>query len=100
GIRVCFEDGSCIVFRLSGTGSSGATVRLYVDSYEADQSKHSADAQLMWNKKVSLKAKMSLHKLYLVPSLVYSLETCTLNKTELSKLQKTERVRNEDLEKI
>nr|CAD7459481.1 unnamed protein product [Timema tahoe] len=45
GIRVCFEDGSCIVFRLSGTGSSGATVRLYVDSYEADQSKHSADAQ-------------------------------------------------------
>ncbi|KAA0192267.1 hypothetical protein HAZT_HAZT006504 [Hyalella azteca] len=27
-------DGSRIVYRLSGTGSSGATVRLYVESYE------------------------------------------------------------------
>jgi len=33
GIRVIFTDGSRIVFRLSGTGSSGATVRMYVDSY-------------------------------------------------------------------
>jgi len=33
GVRVIFEDGSRIVFRLSGTGSSGATIRLYVDSY-------------------------------------------------------------------
>jgi len=33
GIRVLFTDGSRIVFRLSGTGSSGATVRMYVDSY-------------------------------------------------------------------
>lgn len=31
-----FEDGSRIVMRLSGTGSSGATVRLYIDSYEKD----------------------------------------------------------------
>merc|ERR1712156_1363932 len=38
GIRIMFEDGSRIVMRLSGTGSSGATVRLYVDSYEADKS--------------------------------------------------------------
>lgn len=35
GLRIIFEDGSRIVFRLSGTGSSGATVRVYVDSYEA-----------------------------------------------------------------
>ncbi|CAH2092620.1 unnamed protein product [Euphydryas editha] len=34
GLRIVFEDGSRIVFRLSGTGSSGATVRLYIDSYE------------------------------------------------------------------
>jgi len=33
GIRVLFTDGSRLVFRLSGTGSSGATVRMYVDSY-------------------------------------------------------------------
>lgn len=29
-------DGSRIIFRLSGTGSSGATIRLYVDSYVND----------------------------------------------------------------
>ncbi|XP_018007767.1 phosphoglucomutase-1-like [Hyalella azteca] len=34
GIRVIMTDGSRIVYRLSGTGSSGATVRLYVESYE------------------------------------------------------------------
>ena len=34
GIRIIFDDGSRIIFRLSGTGSSGATVRLYVESYE------------------------------------------------------------------
>merc|ERR1712113_711547 len=37
GIRIFFEDGSRIVFRLSGTGSSGATIRMYVDSYEQDK---------------------------------------------------------------
>ncbi|CAD6197693.1 unnamed protein product [Caenorhabditis auriculariae] len=33
GLRLVFEDGSRLVFRLSGTGSAGATIRLYVDSY-------------------------------------------------------------------
>ena len=37
GIRIFFEDGSRIVMRLSGTGSSGATVRMYVDTYESDR---------------------------------------------------------------
>ena len=37
GIRIFFADGSRIVFRLSGTGSSGATVRMYVDAYEQDK---------------------------------------------------------------
>ncbi|XP_055696597.1 phosphoglucomutase [Lutzomyia longipalpis] len=36
GLRVVFDDGSRIVMRLSGTGSSGATVRLYIDSYEKE----------------------------------------------------------------
>jgi len=34
GIRIIFEDGSRIVFRLSGTGVAGATVRLYLEKYE------------------------------------------------------------------
>nr|BAN41070.1 phosphoglucomutase, putative [Entamoeba invadens] len=33
GIRFVFEDGSRIIFRLSGTGSVGATVRVYFDKY-------------------------------------------------------------------
>jgi len=45
GVRILFEDGSRIIFRLSGTGTSGATIRLYLESYEADSSKHGLDAQ-------------------------------------------------------
>lgn len=39
GIRYLFADGSRVVFRLSGTAGSGATVRLYLEKYEPDQSK-------------------------------------------------------------
>ncbi|XP_045125941.1 phosphoglucomutase-like [Portunus trituberculatus] len=45
GVRVLMSDGSRIVFRLSGTGSSGATVRMYVESYESDPSTFTKDAQ-------------------------------------------------------
>jgi len=46
GIRIIFEDGSRIVYRLSGTGSAGATIRMYVDSYESDKDKILGDAQV------------------------------------------------------
>jgi phosphoglucomutase len=39
GIRVLFRDGSRIVFRLSGTAGSGATIRMYIEKYEADAAK-------------------------------------------------------------
>jgi len=45
GIRIGFTDGSRIVFRLSGTGTKGATLRLYVESYEPDSSKHELETQ-------------------------------------------------------
>jgi len=45
GQRFVFEDGSRIIFRLSGTGSSGATVRIYLEKYEADPNKQGLDAQ-------------------------------------------------------
>merc|ERR1712045_1000334 len=35
GVRIIFEDGSRIIFRLSGTGVAGATIRLYLEKYEA-----------------------------------------------------------------
>ena len=34
GLRIVFTDGSRIIFRLSGTGSAGATIRLYLEKYE------------------------------------------------------------------
>ncbi len=45
GIRIFFEGGSRIVFRLSGTGTEGATIRLYVERYEADPARHDLDTQ-------------------------------------------------------
>lgn len=45
GIRIGFEDGSRIIFRLSGTGTVGATLRIYVEKYEADANKHQQDPQ-------------------------------------------------------
>ena len=45
GIRVIMTDGSRIVFRLSGTGTEGATIRLYLEKYEADTSRHSIETQ-------------------------------------------------------
>ncbi|WP_353642213.1 alpha-D-glucose phosphate-specific phosphoglucomutase [Mesorhizobium sp. WSM2239] len=45
GIRIMFEGGSRAVFRLSGTGTSGATLRLYVERYEPDPTRHDLDTQ-------------------------------------------------------
>jgi phosphoglucomutase len=45
GIRIGFTDGSRIIFRLSGTGTVGATLRIYLEKYEADTNKHQQDPQ-------------------------------------------------------
>jgi phosphoglucomutase len=45
GLRIGFEDGSRIVFRLSGTGTEGATLRIYLEAFAADPARHRVDAQ-------------------------------------------------------
>ncbi|MBZ9791541.1 alpha-D-glucose phosphate-specific phosphoglucomutase [Rhizobium sp. 3T7] len=45
GIRVLFEGGSRVVFRLSGTGTSGATLRVYLERYEPDSTRHNIETQ-------------------------------------------------------
>jgi phosphoglucomutase len=40
GIRILFEGGSRVVFRLSGTGTSGATLRVYIERFEPDPAQH------------------------------------------------------------
>lgn len=43
GIRVLFEGGSRVVFRLSGTGTQGATIRVYLERYEPAGGRLDAD---------------------------------------------------------
>jgi phosphoglucomutase len=45
GLYACFSTGSRIVVRLSGTGSSGATIRLYIEQFSHDPGTYSMDAQ-------------------------------------------------------
>ena len=45
GIRILMSNGARIVFRLSGTGTEGATLRVYFERYETDPSQHHIPAQ-------------------------------------------------------
>jgi phosphoglucomutase len=45
GLRIGFEDGSRTVFRLSGTGTAGATLRVYLEAFESDPARQRLDAQ-------------------------------------------------------
>lgn len=45
GVRVIFENGSRIVFRLSGTGTKGATLRVYIEDVELNPDKLNEDTQ-------------------------------------------------------
>ncbi|ACM27720.1 alpha-D-glucose phosphate-specific phosphoglucomutase [Agrobacterium sp. SHOUNA12C] len=45
GIRILFEGGSRVVFRLSGTGTTGATLRVYIERYEPDSTRHNIETQ-------------------------------------------------------
>ena len=45
GVRIGFEGGSRIIFRLSGTGTQGATLRVYIEQFEPDPSRHDQPVQ-------------------------------------------------------
>ncbi|WP_203310649.1 alpha-D-glucose phosphate-specific phosphoglucomutase [Sphingomonas beigongshangi] len=47
GVRILFEGGSRVVFRLSGTGTSGATLRVYLERYEPADGRLDADTGAM-----------------------------------------------------
>lgn len=54
GLRVMFADGSRIVYRLSGTGTAGATLRVYIERYEADPAKQFVETQAALSDLVAL----------------------------------------------
>jgi phosphoglucomutase len=45
GLRILFEGGSRVVLRLSGTGTSGATLRVYIERFEPDPKKQAIETQ-------------------------------------------------------
>ena len=45
GLRVFFDDGARVVLRLSGTGTEGATLRLYLERFEPDAARHAIETQ-------------------------------------------------------
>ncbi|XP_042237724.1 phosphoglucomutase-1-like [Homarus americanus] len=59
GVRILMSDGSRVVFRLSGTGSSGATVRLYIESYESNSSTFTKNAQEVLKPLVEIALQLS-----------------------------------------
>ncbi len=59
GVRILFVDGSRIVFRLSGTGTEGATLRIYLEAFEPDSAKQSVDAQVALAEMIQIALKIS-----------------------------------------
>ena len=56
------SDGSRIVFRLSGTGTEGATLRIYLEAFEPDVSKHHLDAQVALAEMITIAMQISALK--------------------------------------
>lgn len=59
GLRIAFENGARIVFRLSGTGTEGATLRIYLETYERDPAKHDVDVQSALGDLIALAERLS-----------------------------------------
>ena len=59
GIRILFACGSRIVFRLSGTGTEGATIRIYLEAFDADLNNHNLDAQVALAEMIQIALKVS-----------------------------------------
>ncbi len=59
GIRIGFTDGSRMVFRLSGTGTSGATIRIYYESYQSNPDNMHQDTQEALQELIQLSLELS-----------------------------------------
>jgi len=59
GIRILFDGGSRIVFRLSGTGTKGATLRVYIERYEAEPSQLDQSTQHILGELIAIAADVA-----------------------------------------
>ncbi len=59
GVRILFACGSRIVFRLSGTGTDGATLRIYLEAFEPNIANHHLDAQVALSEMIQIALEIS-----------------------------------------
>lgn len=59
GIRLLFKNGARIVYRLSGTGTEGATLRVYIEQPENDPAKFEQDPQRSLSELIDLSASIA-----------------------------------------
>ncbi len=59
GLRIVFDNGSRIVYRLSGTGTAGATIRIYIERFESDPSHHGQETQQALAELIALSRELS-----------------------------------------
>ncbi|MGD2171768.1 MAG: alpha-D-glucose phosphate-specific phosphoglucomutase [Gammaproteobacteria bacterium] len=59
GIRILLRGGARIVYRLSGTGTEGATLRVYVESYQTDPDRQQQDPQVALREVIDLAAGLA-----------------------------------------
>jgi phosphoglucomutase len=59
GVRVVLEDSSRVVFRLSGTGTEGATLRVYLERHEPEAARHDMPVQQALAPLVQLAAELA-----------------------------------------
>jgi phosphoglucomutase len=59
GVRLHFEDGARIVYRLSGTGTAGATLRVYIERFETDPAGQGLDTQVALGDLIALSREIA-----------------------------------------
>jgi phosphoglucomutase len=64
GIRLLFEDGSRIIYRLSGTGTAGATLRVYIEKYQPDLALHGIETQAALDDLIKLSRSIPRIEMY------------------------------------
>jgi len=59
GLRIVFDDGSRVVYRLSGTGTEGATLRVYVERHEPDSARQEEDPQIALGELIAVAGRIA-----------------------------------------
>jgi phosphoglucomutase len=59
GIRILLRDGARVVYRLSGTGTEGATLRVYIERFEADPARQAEDPQTVLRPIIEFAAQLA-----------------------------------------